>query len=232
MEYWIVITGASSGIGYELALQWAAKNHNVIVIARNSDKLNSLRDNYPNNIRPIEFDLTRFNDYDNLLVEIKKLTSSVDILINNAGYLINKPFVEMTSVDFDTISNTNYKAPFFLTQRLLPLIQTSQKKDIVNIGSVGGVQNTDKFPGLSIYSSSKGAISILTECLSKELSPSGITINCLALGAVQTEMLSKAFPGYVPQLTPNKMAKIIISFILGNDHIISGKTIQIAGNEV
>ncbi|MFK7757778.1 MAG: SDR family NAD(P)-dependent oxidoreductase [Flavobacteriales bacterium] len=232
MEYWVVITGASSGIGFELALQWANKNHKVIAIARSGEKLEALSSRYPEHIFAVEFDLREFRKYSELLAIINELTDRVDVLINNAGTLINKPFRNLSFDEFDSISDTNYKAPFFLTQLLLPLIEVSYKKDVVNIGSVGGVQNTDKFPGLSIYSSSKGAISILTECLAKELSPIGITINCLALGAVKTIMLSKAFPGYIPKITPEKMAKTINSFILANDQIISGKTIQLALSEV
>jgi 3-oxoacyl-[acyl-carrier protein] reductase len=232
MKKYAVITGASSGIGYELALQWANLGYHAICIARREDKLAELKKKSPERIHPIVFDLVNFNEYPSLFKEIESITSYIDVLINNAGILINKPFDEFIPEEFDRMVNVNYKAPYFLLQGLLPYIENSTLKSIINIGSIGGVDNTDKFPGLSIYSSSKGAISTLTECLAKELSVKNISINCLALGAVRTEMLSKAFPGYIPNLTSEKMAKFIMNFILQNDHIINGKVLQVAGVEV
>ena len=232
MKKYAVITGASSGIGYELALQWANLGYHAICIARREDKLAELKKKSPERIHPIVFDLVNFNEYPSLFKEIESITPYIDVLINNAGILINKPFDEFIPEEFDRMVNVNYKAPYFLLQGLLPYIENSALKSIINIGSIGGVDNTDKFPGLSIYSSSKGAISTLTECLAKELSVKNISINCLALGAVRTEMLSKAFPGYIPNLTSEKMAKFIMNFILQNDHIINGKVLQVAGVEV
>lgn len=232
MKKYAVITGASSGIGYELALQWANLGYHAICIARRGDKLAELKEKSPDRIHPVTFDLVNFNEYPSLFKEIESITLHIDVLINNAGVLINKPFDEFSSDEFDRMVNVNYKAPYFLLQGLLPFIEKSTLKSIINIGSIGGVDNTDKFPGLSIYSSSKGAISTLTECLAKELSVKNISINCLALGAVRTEMLSKAFPGYIPNLTPDKMAKFIVKFILQNDQIINGKVLQVAGVEV
>ena len=232
MKKYAVITGASSGIGYELALQWANLGYHAICIARREDKLAELKKKSPERIHPIVFDLVNFNEYPGLFKEIESITSYIDVLINNAGILINKPFDEFIPEEFDRMVNVNYKAPYFLLQGLLPYIENSALKSIINIGSIGGVDNTDKFPGLSIYSSSKGAISTLTECLAKELYVKNISINCLALGAVRTEMLSKAFPGYIPNLTSEKMAKFIVNFILQNDHVINGKVLQVAGVEV
>ena len=232
MKKYAVITGASSGIGYELALQWANLGYHAICIARREDKLAELKKKSPERIHPLVFDLVNFNEYPSLFKEIESITPYIDVLINNAGILINKPFDEFSPDEFDRMVNINYKAPYFLLQGLLPYIENSALKSIINIGSIGGVDNTDKFPGLSIYSSSKGAISTLTECLAKELSVKNISINCLALGAVRTEMLSKAFPGYIPNLTSEKMAKFIVNFILQNDHVINGKVLQVAGVEV
>jgi 3-oxoacyl-[acyl-carrier protein] reductase len=232
MKKYAVITGASSGIGYELALQWANLGYHAICIARREDKLAELKKKSPERIHPLVFDLVNFNEYPSLFKEIESITPYIDVLINNAGILINKPFDEFSPDEFDRMVNINYKAPYFLLQGLLPYIENSTLKSIINIGSIGGVDNTDKFPGLSIYSSSKGAISTLTECLAKELSVKNISINCLALGAVRTEMLSKAFPGYIPNLTSEKMAKFIVNFILQNDHVINGKVLQVAGVEV
>lgn len=228
----IVITGASNGIGRALALQCAKNGHHVIAISRSEEKLNQLKEECKENITPLPFDLTQVDSYQTLYIDIKIAAPVIDVLVNNAGRLVNKDFLDIQEKDFDDIYNTNVKAPFFLTQILWPLMESSDLKQIINIGSIGGVMNTEKFPGLSAYSSSKGAISILSECLARELSPKGGVVNCLALGAVQTEMLSDAFPGYKPNLTPEKMAKYILNFIQENRQIVNGKVLQIGGVDI
>ena len=104
---------------------------------------------------------------------------------------------------------------------------SNAKGQIVNIGSIGGVQGSSKFPGLSIYSSSKGAISILTECLAVELDQFDIKINCLALGAVQTDMLNKAFPGFKAEITALEMASYIVNFINSSSKLSNGLIIPV-----
>jgi len=227
----VLITGASSGIGRSLCLELAKRNVNIIAISRNQEKLESLVSAHEN-IIIIPFDLTSFSQYDQLKEIITKEVNCIDVLINNAGALINKPFEQMTIKDFNTMVDVNYKAPYFLTKLLLPLMLKSVIKKIINIGSIGGVDNTDKFPGLSIYSSSKAAIGNVTECLAKELSPKGFMINCLALGAVKTEMLQKAFPGYNPETTSEKMAILIAEFVMSHSQIINGKVLQLGGVEI
>ena len=115
------------------------------------------------------------------------------------------------------------------------LIQASESllernSHIVNISSMGGYQGSSKFKGLSAYSSTKGAISILSECLSEEFSSRGIKVNALALGAVQTAMLSKAFPGYEAPLTAIEMAGFITDFALNSSSFINGKVIPVSIN--
>ena len=85
----------------------------------------------------------------------------------------------------------------------------SSSSHVVNISSIGGLANTSKFPGLSAYSSSKGALNILTEMLAEEYKETSIKFNTLALGAVQTEMLEEAFPGYNAPISPNEVSKFI-----------------------
>ena len=108
----------------------------------------------------------------------------------------------------------------------MPLI--GKNGHVVNISSMGGVQGSSKFPGLSAYSSSKGALITLTELLAEEFKESGPSFNVLALGAVQTKMLEKAFPGYKPKITPKKMAKHILDFSLSGNELYNGKLIPIS----
>ncbi|MBC7865490.1 MAG: SDR family oxidoreductase, partial [Bacteroidia bacterium] len=145
-----------------------------------------------------------------------------------AGYLVNKPFAEISQTDLSKIYSVNVFGPFHLVQSLLPLMGKNQKAHIVNIGSMGGVQGTSKFPGLSAYTSSKMALAGLSECLAEELKEKNISVNCLAIGAVQTEMMEEAFPGYKPPHTAAEMASFIGDFAINGHKFFNGKIVPVA----
>ncbi len=218
----IVITGAGKGIGFELSKLFAENNHNTIAISRNIDELKKIESPF---LKPLSFDLS-LNNYSPLFEFTENGLGKIDILVNNAGLLINKNFRDITDTDFDNVFNTNVKAVFKLTQILLPIF--NKGSHIVNISSMGGVQGSSKFPGLSIYSASKGAVSILTECLAEELKEEQIRVNALALGAVQTEMLENAFPGFKAPLSASKMAKYIYEFALTGHNYYNGKVLTVS----
>lgn len=225
----IIITGASGGIGQATAREFASDDtHNLILISRDEEKLNRLSDElkqYKSKVAILPLDLN-LPDLSQLKKTILGIGGNIDILINNAGSLINKPFSEITPEEFDIVCNTNFKSPFFLIQSLLPFF--NKGAHIVNISSMGGFQGSVKFPGLSVYSSSKGAISVLTECLAEEFSEKGIAVNCLALGSVQTPMLEKAFPGYVAQTSSQSMAQYISWFALNAHKWMNGKILPVS----
>jgi 3-oxoacyl-[acyl-carrier protein] reductase len=229
----IVLTGASSGVGYELAKKFSSDSANtVFVISRNVKKLNQLqRDCHKLNsmakVISIPFDLASTNDFSSIVSKIASKSKSIDLLINNAGLLINKPFQKLTKLDLLNTYTVNVFAPYLLTQAILPLLKKSKNPQVINIGSIGGVGGTAKFAGLSAYSSSKGALTILSECLAEELKENGIRVNCLALGSVNTEMLQKAFPGYKAGAEPSEMADFIVNFAIKEAVLFNGKTIQI-----
>ena len=99
---------------------------------------------------------------------------------------------------------------------------------IVNIGSMGGFQGSAKFKGLSLYSAAKGAVAVLTESMAEEFKERGIKVNALALGAVQTEMLASAFPGYKAPLTAGQMAEFIADFALNGHKYFNGKILPVS----
>ena len=224
----IVITGAGKGIGYETTLKLLAQKHTVIAISRNikalqkTEKKNKL-------LTCISFDLAK-DDFKNLLQEITSRVTKIDVLINNAGKLVNKPFQLITEADLYNVYNVNIFSVFKLTQCLLPLMKNSSKRKshIVNISSMGGLQGSAKFSGLSAYSSSKGALAILTECLALELQNKNVAVNCLCLGAVQTEMLSKAFPGYKAPVTAKQIAGFISEFAINGADFFNGKILPVS----
>jgi 3-oxoacyl-[acyl-carrier protein] reductase len=225
----ILVTGASKGIGFEL-IKLFANNTNVMVLAisRNTKTLQNLikQSNY-HNVLPIKADITNSAHQKKIANTIKSLNIPLGILINNAGEIVNKPFEKITVKELNSVYNTNVFAPFTLIQQLLPVFSHSNAH-IVNISSMGGFQGSAKFVGLSAYSSSKAALSGLTECLAEELKPKQIAVNCLAIGAVQTEMLNKAFPGYKAPLTAPQMAQFIFDFAQNGQRFFNGKILPVS----
>ncbi len=220
----ILITGAGKGIGFELAKNLSL-NHKVIALSRNIKPLLNIGSE---NIFPFSIDITQNNYTHSLLPFIKQNITKLDIIINNAGILINKPFKEISQNDFDLMFETNIKAPYFIIQNIMPLLNSGAH--IVNISSMGGFQGSSKFPGLSAYSASKGALSILSECLAEELKENKISVNCLCLGAVQTEMFEQAFPGYQAPISASDIAAYIADFALNAHKFINGKVIPVSSN--
>ena len=227
----IIITGASSGIGFETALEFSLHNENkVVAIARSAEKLRHLHKiakgiNPDCTLLPVEFDIVN-DDYEVLLPFLTEHLGHIDILINNAGALINKPFLESTEEDLGEMLQSNIVGHFRMIQHAVPLIINGGH--IVNIGSMGGFQGSVKFPGLSLYSASKAALHALTECLAFELTPNGIKVNCLALGSAQTEMLETAFPGYESPVMAFEMGKYIADFAKTGQKFFNGKILPVA----
>lgn len=224
----IVITGASRGIGYDTALQLAqSPNHQIYVLSRNEGKLKALQQAANSgNIHIISFDLANF-DQKKLAAAFKNITQ-IDVLINNAGLLINESFETLSLAKWRAIFEVNLFGVVELIQQLLPQLTKSDHAHIINIGSMGGVQGSSKFPGLSAYSASKAAVANLTECLAEELKEKNISVNCLALGAIQTEMLAEAFPGYAAPVTSQSMANYLSWFALNGQQFHNGKIIPVA----
>lgn len=223
----ILITGASKGIGFELYNRFIEDgSHQVITVSRSIESYGKPNISNKKNITNIQLDLAHCNFQDELLPEIDRKFNGIDIIINNAGTLINKPFEKLTDNDYDDIFNLNVKSIFRLVRDLLPNI--NKGAHIVNISSMGGFQGSTKFPGLSLYSASKGAVAILTECMAEEFSTRQISANALALGAAQTEMLSTAFPGYKAPLSAGEMAEFIYDFALNGHKYINGKILPVS----
>ncbi len=220
----IVITGASRGIGFELARLFAEEGHSVLALSRNNEPISSLNHK---NISSFSFDLSDSSDLTKL-ADFLKNWKTVDILINNAGRLLNKPFLETSAEEFEEVYKVNVFGVASVTQIVLPTM--SKDGHVVTISSMGGVQGSMKFPGLSAYSSSKAAVITLTELWAEEFKDTGPSFNVLALGAVQTEMLVEAFPGYQAPLSALEMAEYIKTFALTGHKWYNGKLLQVSSS--
>ena len=220
----IIITGTSRGIGYELALQFANEGHQVLALSRNIPEI-LMRNK---NITCLAVDLSEENDLEKVLQFLNNSWQKVDAIVHNAGALIFKPFSETTVQDFEKIYKVNVFAVASLTQIALPFLQKGSH--VVTISSMGGIQGSTKFAGLSAYSSSKGAVITLSELLAEEFKEQGIAFNVLALGSVNTEMLQEAFPGYEAPLSPKQMAEYIFNFTLTGNQFYNGKVLQVSSS--
>lgn len=228
----IIVTGASAGIGYEVVKVLAEDSTNkIFAVARNKQALQKLKDEcfavYANQIHIIDADLSGDDLYEKVIPQIEKQFNSVDVLINNAATIVNKPIQQTSDSELEYVYKVNVFSVYKLIRELIPLLSIT-KSHVVNISSMGGVQGSAKFNGLSVYSSSKGAVAILTECLAEELKDLNISVNCLALGAVQTEMLARAFPGYNAPLSAVQMAKYITQFSTTGQQFLNGKIIPVS----
>ena len=219
----VIITGSSRGIGFELVNLFNQNNYNVIALSRNTSSISKLN---LNNVFTCSTDLSDSNSINKAVSFIKNKFNSVDILINNAGKLINKSFVETTTEDFISVYSVNVFGVAELVRLLLPSF--SNTSHIINISSIGGIAGSSKFPGLSAYSSSKAALNVLTEMLYEEFKTSGPIINTLALGAVQTEMLEEAFPDYKAPLSSTEMANYIYDFSINGHKYYNGKILPVS----
>lgn len=223
-----IVTGASRGIGFETALYLSDRGHLVTAIARSADKLSELVKKSDGKIQKLSLDLDSNGATDRIIQYLEMNNLRIDGLVNNAGLLIKRPFLESTDEEWQKQIHLNLLVPVRIVRNLITFFNPACH--ILNIGSMGGFQGSSKFPGLSAYSVSKGALAILTECLSEELQEQNIIANCLCLGAVQTEMLNDAFPGYDAPIKPGQMGSYIGNFLIEGHHFYNGKILPVALN--
>lgn len=220
----IIITGTSRGIGYELALQFANAGHQVLAISRKTPQ--ALME-YPN-VSCLSLDISVAEDVLQVEKFILQTWKKVDVLLHNAGRLLHKPFDQISADEFQSVYKVNVFAVAELTKICIPFMQKGSH--VVTISSMGGIQGSMKFAGLAAYSSSKGAVITLSELLAEEYKEQGIAFNVLALGAVNTEMLQEAFPGYEAPLSAKEMADYIFNFALTGNKFYNGKVLQVSSS--
>jgi NAD(P)-dependent dehydrogenase (short-subunit alcohol dehydrogenase family) len=225
----IIINGGTRGIGREVVNTLSQNIDNqIIVTGRSLKALNDISKQFKN-VRTVPLDMSLFDSQSDKFTDlVSSHFRQVDILINLAGFLISKEFIDFRNEEARLIMETNFFGPASLIRALKPLMPAGSH--IVNISSMGGFQGSAKYKGLSYYSSAKAAIACLTECLANEFKEYGISVNCLALGAVQTEMLKEAFPGYKAPVDSKQMGEFISDFAIGGHRFFNGKILPVAVN--
>jgi len=187
-----LVTGASRGLGKNTALTLARKGVDVIVTYHHSDKeaksvVSAIADIGAQAVA-LQLDTSNTKTFDGFVEQVKQSlqdkwqTEHFDFLVNNAGIGVHASFADTTEDDFDRLMNIHVKGVFFLTQKLLPLINDGGR--IVNISS--GLARF-ALPGYAAYASMKGAIEVLTRYMAKELGSRQIAVNVVAPGAIETD---------------------------------------------
>jgi NAD(P)-dependent dehydrogenase (short-subunit alcohol dehydrogenase family) len=225
----IIVNGGTRGIGKEVVLLLAKEESNqILVTGRNRDALKQLTTGAEfRNVTSKRIDLAFFDDQQKSFLEaVASVFNTVDILINMAGSLVIKDFMDFTNDKAREMMEMNFFGPASIIRTLKPLM--FRGSHIVNISSMGGYQGSSKYRGLSYYSASKAALSCLSECLAEEFRETGIIVNCLALGSVETEMFVAAFADKKAPVSALEMAEFIVYFAINGKKYFNGKVIPVA----
>lgn len=219
----VCITGTSRGIGLALVKEYLSNGYVVVAVSRNTEGI-VVDSQHENRIVKVSADISSEYGIAKVRNEVSKL-GALNVLIHNAGQLVYKPFSDIALAEIKELYNVNVFAPFMLTQALMSFMDQGH---IISLSSIGGVEDSLKFPGLSAYSSSKAALNCLTQMWAEEYKDTNHTFNCLALGSVETEMFTEAFPGATASCTPKEMAAFIYNFDKTAPSVQNGKIISVS----
>ncbi len=189
-----IVTGAGRGLGYGIARALAGAGSDLIVVSRSTHELEHVSQEIitktKRKVLPLSLDLTREGEIERLIKAVLDKFGRIDVLVNNAGTNIRKPFLEITQKEFDDVVHLNLRAVFFLTQAIVKKMMKQKKGKIINIASLGsqiGLRN------ISVYTATKGGIASLTKTLALELAPYNINVNAIAPGYYRTKMTEAVF---------------------------------------
>lgn len=185
-----LVTGGSAGIGRMIAEGLAGAGARVYICARGADKVARAAAAIPGDVIGLAADVSTVEGIQNLVAAISERESALHVLVNNAGTLTDAPIDSFSEDDWDSVIGLNLKSPFFLIQKLLPLLRRGGTPDqpaaVINIGSVGALKIGPR--EVYSYQASKGAIHWLTKSLAKRLAGDAITVNAIAPGFFESEM--------------------------------------------
>ena len=180
-----LVTGASRGIGKTISTMLAANGIKVIGVATSEESLKSIQN--IDNIIPFCCDISNEKSVEQLYNFSKEHFDSIDILVNNAGIHMDNILLRMKTDEWQKVLDVNLNGPFYLTRILLKDMIKSKSGRIINISSISG---TDGNKGQSNYSASKGGLLAFTKSLAKEVGRRNITVNCIAPGVIETDMIA------------------------------------------
>ena len=235
----VIITGASRGIGKDIATHFAKKNAKTVIISRDSLTLNNVAQElseFNDYIMPIALDVSNLNSFNDAVKSIEKKFNTIDILINNAGITRDNLILRLKEEDWDKVININLKGCFNGMKAVSKNMIKNKKGKIINISSIIGLTGN---VGQSNYAASKAGIIGLTKSIAKELSSRNINVNAIAPGYIETEMTNnlndKNKTKFTNQIPLNRLGKtkdisnLVLYLASEYANYITGQTITIDG---
>ena len=239
----VIVTGATRGIGKEIALTLAQNGANIAINYRNYNDeivelINALKE-FGADVLAIKCDVSKSNEVENFVSEIKNHFSSIDILVNNAGITKDGLILRMKDQDFDDVLNVNLKGTFNTTKFVSQVMFKQKHGKIVNISSVVGLIGN---AGQSNYSASKAGVIGFSKSVAKELASRNININVVAPGYIDTDM-TKSLPDRVKEEilksipmtklgNPKEVANLVLFLSSNLSDYITGQVINVDGGMV
>lgn len=192
----VIVTGATSGLGYATAKKFCEQGHTCYVLGRDPEKTQKRCAELGSNARPLVLDLTRLSAIPDAIGKVAEKAGRIDVLVNNAGINMKKPLLEVTDEDFERILQTNLHSVFAISREVGKVMKEQGSGSIVNISSMAAQYG---LPYVVAYSASKTAIEGMTRAMAVELAPMGIRVNCVAPGFIKTPMTAKALDSDPPR---------------------------------
>ena len=235
----IILTGAARGIGKQCALDLAAAGYFVVGLYNKSENSAKDLESLSTMIKTYKCDVSDYKSVKKVSAEILEKYHDIYAVINNAGVAKTSLFTDVTEEDFDNIFNTNVKGMFAVTKAFLPCLINKKQGRIINISSIWGVCGGSCEV---VYSASKAAVIGMTKALAREVGPSGITVNSVAPGVIETDMINNLSQEDKQVLaddtalmrngTPKDISSVI-KFLLSDDSgFITGQNITVDGGMI
>ncbi len=229
-----IVTGAGRGIGRATALRFANEGATVICCSRTAAQITEtarLVEQAGGKAVAVVADVGKEADVARLFAALDQFGGRLDVLVNNAATLVSKPVLELSVAEWDAVLAVNLRGAFICSQWAMRIMAAHNGGAIVNLGSLSGVANVEKFPGLAAYNVSKYGILGLTEIMAVEGKPYGIRVNAVSPGAVDTQMLREAAPHLHTSTTPADIADTILYLASDRARHLNGANIIVFSNE-
>jgi NAD(P)-dependent dehydrogenase (short-subunit alcohol dehydrogenase family) len=229
----VIITGAGRGVGRATALLFAREGAQVVLFSRTRSHLEeagAMIAHSGGRALAVAGDVSQEQDVQALFRQVQESYGRLDILVNCAGIVKVRPFVDMDVNTWDEVLNINLRGTFLCCREAFRLMVAQQQGVIINLSSLSGVKGVEKFPGLSAYNVSKSGVAGLTEILAVEGKPYNIRVCAVSPGAVDTEMLREAAPHLKAGMTPDDLAEILLFLADDSGRMFNGSNIELFTN--
>jgi len=220
----VVVTGASSGIGRATAELFAREGALVAIFARSAEKLAQMAGD---RVLAVPGDVSSEADIERLFSEVESRFGDCDVLVNNAGTTDVARLIDTTPDRWDRMFAVNVRGAYLASRRALSAMMARRSGAIVNVASISGVIGPEKFPGFVSYCASKAAVIGMTEALAVEARDTGVRVNCVSPGSVDTPMWADVSGGAPASMTPEEIAQAIRFLASSGSRPMNGQNLNV-----